>query len=320
MPNRFRLEGSSLDELNARVLAEHGPTASIVAVTPKTTGGVAGFFAQRTYEVEVDVPDGTARDAHVFDLGTRAGLAALLDEADAKEAEVPIFTAPPSAAPSPAPEPPHIAPVHTAPQQTAPLHYEQVPRLSTTSASFDTIMADLSYNTAQILPTVEGPAVFRRAPLSGAGDMIVVIGLGTDPLDVAREMSAALGRRALTVAGAVLDDGLFRLTDRRMVVAARAAGVREEHPVFVALGLPRIGFDDDAAFALHLVQADQVWVVVDVGRKPADTERWVRAVQAVVHVDAVAVVGSDATTTPNTVHDLGLQVGWSQPVELGPSR
>ena len=286
------------------MLSEHGPTAKIVAVTAKTTGGVAGFFAQRSYEVDVDVPDGTARDAHVFDLGTRAGLAALLDEADAVEAEVPIFSAPAPTAAVPAPE-----------RTPEPLHYEQVPRLSTTSANFDTIMADLSYNTAQILPPVEGPAVFRRAPLSGPGDMVVVIGLGTDPLDVARDMSASLGRRALHVAGTVLDDGLFRLTDRRMVVAARAAGVREEHPVFVALGLPRIGFDDDAAFALHLVQADQVWVVVDVGRKPADTERWVKAVQAVVHVDAVAVVGSDATTTPNTVHDLGLQVGWSQPVE-----
>jgi len=299
LPNRFLLEGSSLDELNARVLAEHGPTASIVAVNTKTTGGVAGFFAQRSYEVEVEVPDGSAGDAHVFESGARSGLAALLDEADAQEAEAPVFRAP-----APVPERLHAAP----------LHYEQVPRLSTTSASFDSIMADLSFNTAQILPTVEGPAVFPRAPLSGAGDMIAVIGLGTDPLDVARDMSAALGRRALHVAGTVLDDGLFRLTDRRMVVAARAAGVREEHPVFVALGLPRIGFDDDAAFALHLIQADQVWVVVDVGRKPADTERWVRAVQAIVQVDAVAVVGSAATTTPNTVHDLGLQVGWSEPV------
>ena len=294
MPNRYRLEGSSLDELNARVLAEHGPTATVVAVNTKTTGGVAGFFAQRSYEVEVEVPDRGASDAHVFESGARSGLAALLDEADALEAEVPVFAA-------------------RAPQP-APLHYEQVPRLSTTSANFDSIMADLSVNTAQILPTVEGPAVFPRAPLAGAGDMIAVIGLGTDPLDVARDMSAALGRRALHVAGTVLDDGLYRLTDRRMVVAARAAGVREEHPVFVALGLPRIGFDDDAAFALHLIQADQVWVVVDVGRKPADTERWVRAVQAIVPVDAVAVVGSAATTTPNTVHDLGLQVGWSEPV------
>lgn len=303
LPNRYRLEGSSLDELNARVLAEHGPTATIVAVNTKTVGGVAGFFAQRSYEVEVDVPDGSASDAHVFEPRARSGLAALLDEADALEADVPVFSAP---APAPAP---------TTARYPEPLQYEQVPRLSTTSANFDSIMADLSFNTAQILPTIEGPAVFPRAPLSGAGDMIAVIGLGTDPLDVARDMSAALGRRALHVAGTVLDDGLFRLTDRRMVVAARAAGVREEHPVFVALGLPRIGFDDAAAFALHLIQADQVWVVVDVGRKPADTERWVRAVQAIVQVDAVAVVGSAATTTPNTVHDLGLQVGWSEPVD-----
>jgi hypothetical protein len=286
LPNRYRLEGSSLDELNARVLAEHGPTAKVVAVTATTSGGVGGFFAQRTYEVEVDVPDGTARDAHIFDLPTRAGIAQLLDEADTVEQQV-MYTD------------------------------EQLPRLSTNSMDFDALMADLSHNTAQVLPTIESPAVFRRAPLSGPGDMVAVIGIGDDPLEVAREMSKGSGRRALNVAGSVLDDGLYQLTDRRTVVAARASGVREEHAVFVAIGLPRVGLDDEAVYALHLVQADQVWVVVDVGRKPEDTERWVRAVQAAVRVDAVAVVGAESTTTPNTVHGLGLQVGWAESGSIG---
>jgi hypothetical protein len=107
------------------------------------------------------------------------------------------------------------------------------------------------------------------------------------------------------------------VTDRRGALAARAAGVREEHSVFVALGIPLSGLDDDSVFALHFLQADQVWVAVDAGRKPEDTARWVKAVQAVVRIDAIAVVGSDSTTTPKTVHELGLQVGWVESGSIG---
>jgi hypothetical protein len=284
-PNRFQLEGQSLGELNARILAEHGPHAKVVAIKAVTSGGIQGFFAQRHYEVEVDVPDGTARDAHNFDLPTRAGIAQLLEGADTEEARA------------------HLADV--------------IPKLSTNSVDFDAIMADLTYNTAQIVPVLEGPTVFRQAPLSGAGDLVVVIGLGNDPLEVARDMSAAAGTRSLSVVGAVTDDSLFRVTDRRGALAARAAGVREEHSVFVALGIPHSGLDDDSVFALHFLQPDQVWVAVDAGRKPEDTARWVKAVQAAVRIDAIAVVGSDSTTTPKTVHELGLQVGWVESGSIG---
>ncbi|MCU1525163.1 MAG: hypothetical protein JWO18_2057 [Microbacteriaceae bacterium] len=284
-PNRFQLEGQSLGELNARILAEHGPHAKVVAIKAVTSGGIQGFFAQRHYEVEVDVPDGTARDAHNFDLPTRAGIAQLLEGADTEEARA------------------HLADV--------------IPKLSTNSVDFDAIMADLTYNTAQIVPVLEGPTVFRQAPLSGAGDLVVVIGLGNDPLEVARDMSAAAGTRSLSVVGAVTDDSLFRVTDRRGALAARAAGVREEHSVFVALGIPHSGLDDDSVFALHFLQPDQVWVAVDAGRKPEDTARWVKAVQAAARIDAIAVVGSDSTTTPKTVHELGLQVGWVESGSIG---
>ncbi|MCU1556578.1 MAG: hypothetical protein JWN09_573 [Microbacteriaceae bacterium] len=284
-PNRFQLEGHSLDELNARILAEHGPHPKVVAIKAVTSGGIQGFFAHRRYEVEVDVPDGTARDAHNFDLPARAGIAQLLEGADSEEARAHLVDA--------------------------------IPRLSTNSVDFDAIMADLTYNTAQIVPALDGPTVFRQAPLSGAGDLVAVIGLGNDALEVAREMSAAAGTRSLSVVGTIADDSLFRVSDRRSALAARAAGVREDHSVFVALGIPRSGLDDDSVFALHFLQADQVWVAVDAGRKPEDTARWVKAVQVAVHVDAVAVIGSNSTTTPKTVHELGLQVGWLESGSIG---
>ena len=285
MPSRYRLEGASLDELNARVLAEHGPLAKVIAVKAVTSGGISGFFASRRYEIKVDVPDGTARDAHTFDLPSRAGIARLLDDADTAE----VIS-----------------------------HYgDLIPRLSTHSVDFDSIMADLTYNTAAIVPLIAGPTVFREMPLEAAGDLVVVVGLGDDPLKVARDMSHVSGLRALSIAGAVSADGYFRVEDRISAMAARAAGVREKHSVFIALGIPRAGLDADAIAALEYLDADQVWVVVDVGRKAEDTARWVRAVQSQVHIDAVAVTGSDTTETPETVHQLGIQVGWLESGSVG---
>ncbi len=285
MPSRYQLEGASLDELNARVLAEHGPLAKVIAVKAVTSGGISGFFASRRYEIEVDVPDGTARDAHTFDLPTRAGIARLLDDADTAEA---------------------IS------------HYgDLIPRLSTHSIDFDSIMADLTHNTAAIAPLIDGPTIFRQTPLEAAGDLVVVVGLGDDPLPVARDMSHVSGLRALSIAGTVTADGYFRVKDRISALAARAAGVREKHSAFIALGIPRLGLDDDAIAALEYLKADQVWVVVDVGRKAEDTARWVRVVQAHVHVDAIAVIGSDTTDTPETVHQLGIQVGWLESGSVG---
>ncbi|HKG51642.1 MAG TPA: hypothetical protein VKB14_14475, partial [Actinomycetales bacterium] len=51
------LEGSSIDELLARVRAEHGADAEIVHAQERLVGGVGGFFARRRYEVAVQVND-----------------------------------------------------------------------------------------------------------------------------------------------------------------------------------------------------------------------------------------------------------------------
>ncbi|MET0955431.1 MAG: hypothetical protein ABWY68_05730, partial [Cryobacterium sp.] len=91
----MRLEGATLPELQARVLAEHGDAARIVAAEQVTVGGIRGFFAKRHVEVTVEVPVTELRQvpgerrraAHRRDeLSTRLGIAALLDEADEAEA------------------------------------------------------------------------------------------------------------------------------------------------------------------------------------------------------------------------------------------
>jgi hypothetical protein len=287
-PNRFQLEGTSLDELNARVLEEHGPHARVVAVRAVTTGGIQGFFAQRRFQIDVDVPDGTARDVHAFDLPTRAGIALLLDDADSVEARIRAA--------------------------------DTLPDVSTSSESFDTLMADLTLNTAPptpSLPIVTARAPRLQAPLSAPGDLVIVVGLGSDALTIAREMTIASGTAELRVAGECSSDGVKRVSDRRGVLAARAQGVRDQFGIIVALGLQRVGLDEAGADALEFLQGDQVWVAVDAGRKPADTGRWVAAVAAISHVDAVAVIGRGATSSPNTVNELGLQVGWVESGSVG---
>jgi hypothetical protein len=64
------------------------------------------------------------------------------------------------------------------------------------------------------------------------------------------------------------------------------------------------------ASAVQAIGADQVWVAVDAGRKPDDTARWVQALAETLQIDAVAVVGSGATSSPETVQTLRLPVGW----------
>jgi hypothetical protein len=65
---------------------------------------------------------------------------------------------------------------------------------------------------------------------------------------------------------------------------------------------------------LESLNADQFWVAVDAGRKPEDTVRWVRAVANVVPLTAVMSWAPDETSTPHSVSQLGLPVGW---VETG---
>ncbi|MFD1214322.1 hypothetical protein ACFQ36_20030, partial [Arthrobacter sp. GCM10027362] len=100
--------------------------------------------------------------------------------------------------------------------------------------------------------------------------------------------------------------------DRKSALAARARGVERGHSVFVAFGLGRGGPDLAGLLpVLAGLEADQLWVAVDAGRKPEDTARWVRQVRDVAAVDAVAVEGTAGTATPETVLGLGLPVGWS---------
>ncbi|WEO78994.1 hypothetical protein BJQ94_08150 [Cryobacterium sp. SO2] len=344
---RFRLEGTSLSELQARVRAEHGDTARIVAAEQVTVGGIRGFFARRHVEVTVEVqvvdvhtPESVSpqrrRAAHArSELSTRLGIAALLDAADETEAQLAGQAAP--AAPGSAPGTVAGTAAGTAAPRPAP---QDVP--STASPDFARLMDELTFATSPapaaptisatpaaptgatggagalpdsaMLPAEVPPALTAGHPglLTGSGDLVLLIGPPSDVVEAARLMSAGHAAQLLS--------GRERPGDRRAALAARARGVQSGRSVLVACPLP--DRRDGAALsaltatmssALVALGADQVWVVVDAGRKPADTARWVRDVGASLTIDAVAVLGVDGTATPGTVRELGLPIGWLAP-------
>ncbi|MHA7293012.1 hypothetical protein [Arthrobacter sp. HLT1-21] len=96
-------------------------------------------------------------------------------------------------------------------------------------------------------------------------------------------------------------------------VAAGGSGVAGGFPVFAAVGLDgaRPGADWAGSVAtIAGLGADQIWIVVDVGRKPMDTAVWVAEMTRELPVTAVAVVGAAATSSPESVNLLGIPVGW----------
>ncbi len=329
-PKRFLLEGATLEELKARILSEHGADARIVAAERVTVGGIRGFFAKRHFEVTVEVPERRRRGAHARfglqerrdpqglrvtpdqpDLQARLGIAALLDDADAAEAR---------------------------------LQADPQPTLSTDSADFAYLMDELTFQAepdpapivltaTRVRPADAGPTSTQPArspgvpsvprpapvtqvprPLSGHGDLVVVVGLPDAALQVARSM-ALDGAGEVLVAGAARSNQAERADDRRTALSARARGVERGQTGFVAFGLGGNLSDSMALVAaladtLAPIGADQVWLVVEAGRKPSDTGRWAAALAAITQIDAVAVVGASTTGTPGTVDELGLPIGW----------
>ncbi|MGO2700966.1 MAG: hypothetical protein ACTIAJ_09690, partial [Cellulosimicrobium funkei] len=132
---------------------------------------------------------------------------------------------------------------------------------------------------------------------------VALVGLAADVVPAARALAQREG--LLTAcAGSATDGDTVRVDDRRAATEARARGVRAARATVVAVGV-RV----DAAGVARVLDelgAEQVAVVVDASRKPADTERWVAEVQRLVLVRAMVVVGRELTTTPDSVLALGL--------------
>ncbi|GAB3543543.1 hypothetical protein GCM10027403_37900 [Arthrobacter tecti] len=278
-PRLLRLEGATLEELREQVRAQHGPGAQIVGAELVTVGGIHGYFARRHYEVTVELPD--PEPSPQRRRGRRA--ASVAADAGARGASG------------------IDALLQHAESVEAQLH----PSVSTGGDLFAALMDDLTFNTT---PPPALVSAERVPPLPARpGDLAVVVGLDADPLTVARQMASFLDLPAQAVQAHDDDDDGVAAYARLATAELRASGVRGGFPVFLVLQRPPSGFDGPV---LAQLEADQVWLAVDAGRKPADTATWASEVRAAVDVHGLAVLGAALTATPATVNQLGLPVGW----------
>ncbi|NII39873.1 hypothetical protein E9228_000492 [Curtobacterium flaccumfaciens] len=312
-PIRSQRSGATLDEVRAGVLAEFGPGARIVSAERVTTGGVAGLFRKAHVEAVVEVPDPldppTARVAIASSPAKRVGIAALLADAEAAESRIAesdgtattradAFAsvldgfasdglAPPrrtGARPTTAePGLPSATDGAVASVTSLPGGPEPDPWADLRAE----LVAPGAAGAASGAPAAPPPAPAVR---SADGDLVLLVGRATD-VDAAAGVFA--NRHALRATAA---------SDRRSGILARADAVRD------GVALLAVAAWTDVATTASLAP-DQVWVVVDVGRKHEDAVAMLTAVVEVgVPIAGVLAIGAEETGTPDTVRLLGVPV------------
>jgi len=300
-PTRLQRSGATLDEVRAAVRAEFGAGARIVAAERVTTPGIGGLFRKAHVEATVEVPSAdelpTARVAIADGPATRVGIAALL--ADAEEAEARIAggdgTASTRADAFASVLDGFVADGITgsAARPTGPV--ADVDRsVGAGSRLQDAFLPGGTDHPLDVGPgprAAAPPAPVRAAPSvrSADGDLVLLVGRPNDVDAVAGIFATRYALRATDAA------------DRRSGILARAEGVHDGHAL---LG---VAAWDDAA-TIDGLAPDQVWVVVDVGRKPSDSAAMLTAVAGRTAVAGVVAIGAGETATPESVHLLGVPV------------
>jgi len=312
-PIRSQRSGATLDEVRASVLAEFGPGARIVSAERVTTGGVAGLFRKAHVEAVIEVPDPfdppTARVAIASSPAKRVGIAALLADAEAAESRIAetdgtagtradAFASVLDGFASDGLAPPRRAAGRSVPGEPGlPSVTEgavtSLPGGAETDPWADLRAELLAPGTAAITVTaaastpVPPPAPAVR---SADGDLVLLVGRATD-VDAAAGVFA--NRHGLRATAA---------SDRRSGILARADAVRD------GVALLAVAVWTDVATTVSLAP-DQVWVVVDVGRKHEDAVAMLTAVVEVgVPIAGVLAIGAEETATPDTVRLLGVPV------------
>ena len=314
-PIRSQRSGATLDEVRASVLAEFGPGARIVSAERVTSGGVAGLFRKAHVEAVIEVPDPldppTARVAIASSPAKRVGIAALLADAEAAESRIAetdgtagtradAFAsvldgfasdglAPPRrAAGRPAPGEPGLPSVTDGAVTSLPGGAETDPWADLRAELLAPGAAAAAIAVAAAVPTPGPPPA--PAVRSADGDLVLLVGRATD-VDAAAGVFA--NRHGLRATAA---------SDRRSGILARADAVRD------GVALLAVAAWTDVATTASLAP-DQVWVVVDVGRKHEDAVAMLTAVVEVgVPIAGVLAIGAEETSTPETVRLLGVPV------------
>ena len=314
MLKQFRLKGPSLEAIRQKAEAQYGAGARIVAAEKVTNPGIAGLFAANRFEATVEVPAYLPVSAQAVPPGSptaaaqsvtdthpglhRPAIAALLERADATEQRL------------------HGGTGTVVAGSAAVLVSPEVP-VSTARADFAGLLEQLGKEYGPVATAVErsmpqSVPERRKVPalLAGAGDLVLLLGLGDDALGPALEMSMAAGGCDVRTGGRLSAFGHLHILDRQGATAARAGAVATGQTVLLAFGLGRPRDVAGQAALIASLAADQIWVVADARRKQEDTAAWLGVLTDKLSVNALAVVGWEDTLSPGTVNGLGLPVGW----------
>ena len=145
-----------------------------------------------------------------------------------------------------------------------------------------------------------------------AGDLLLLVGLGDDPIRVATALRDRMQRGYVCDGGAIEGNTRRRVDDRRGAVAARAYGVRSDQPVIVAYGVGPGAIPDEDLDGLLSIDSDQAWLVVDAMREPEETLEWTGRLRGRLQVDAVASLRAERGTRPEALAAIGLPEAWRE--------
>ncbi|MBE1514389.1 hypothetical protein [Nesterenkonia halotolerans] len=334
-PNRYVLKGRSLAKLGVQALADHGPEARIVSAERVTRGGIGGFMAREHFEVVVEVP--APREQHSPSLppppeedsrrrrrlreeaqdrqtrgqqaqGQAPGQQTHSEDLDEDFARMmdELWLAsrnPPGSPANPAAE----VREETAPDpltDSRPAVWSPIPDPAP--------IAGVGDRPATVPVPAGAPAAQAPEVLRAPGSLIVLACLGADE-------SAALE----AIGG---DPGLEAWGDPVLLAAAEYAGkplreakqvLREARARAVALQVPVLATcpvqfprpeQRSGAESPAFLEADQLWAVVDLRRKPEDIRHWLAALEESRAIDGLVLTCADETLSPETGHQLGWPV------------
>ncbi|MBW4042870.1 MAG: hypothetical protein HIU86_12230 [Acidobacteria bacterium] len=145
-----------------------------------------------------------------------------------------------------------------------------------------------------------------------AGDLLLLVGVGDDPMHVAKALRDRMQKGYVCDGGALEGNSRRRVDDRRGAVAARAYGVRSDQPVIVAYGVGLGPMAEQELEQLMSIDSDQSWLVVDAARDPGETLEWTGRLRGRLQVDAVASLRAPRSGQHEALAAIGLPEAWRE--------
>jgi hypothetical protein len=165
----------------------------------------------------------------------------------------------------------------------------------------------VTMSTAPAAAPAPPPVVVAERPRSAerprVGDLVAVVGLAVDLVEADLPVRLGWGAPVVVTDAQAGADDETRRTWRRGLVRRRAESVLERNPTLLIAPLRGASA---AAMVRTVIEAepDEVIVVVDCSRKPADTQSWVASLRSGASPTGMLVTGADRTASPGSVDAL----------------